>query len=77
MGEGCCCSSCDRGKQSQLLIRPIKGGSGLQVQSGVWQHPWDTLNQPVDIPNAIQTPKTLKEKKGTKAAKNIKNAKYN
>ena len=28
------------------------------------KHPLDTLNHPVDIPNAIQTPKTLKEKKG-------------
>ena len=43
LGEGCsccccyscCCSCCDMGKQSQLLLRPTKVGSGLQVQSGV------------------------------------------
>ena len=38
LNEGCCSSSsCDWGKQSQLLLRPTKFGSGLQVRSGVRQ----------------------------------------
>ena len=28
------------------------------------EHPLDALNNPVDIPNTLQTPNTLKEKKG-------------
>ena len=36
LNEGCC-SSCDWGKQSQLLLRPTKFGSGLLVRSGVRQ----------------------------------------